>query len=172
MSTNKKPDRNELRALVRAGYVQGSDLTVVAAMHGVPYPTATNWKKTSRESGDDWDVARRARQMAGSGSQEMFAQILEEVGTQFQHVINIIKESSEIPVVTKGELLVKMVDSLSKSARLAGLVSPDVNKLSVAMDVIRELNDFIGEHHPEHRLAFISIIEGFGMELPQRLGAR
>lgn len=173
MAKPKKPeptDRIELRAKVRAGYVQGSDLTVVAAMHNVPYATATSWKKLAREAGDDWDAARRARQMAGAGAQEMFSQILEEVGTQFQHVIDVIKTSTDIPVVTKGELLVKMVDSLSKSARLAGLVSPSLNKLAVAMEVIREQNDYIAENHPEYRTAFITILEGFGQELPQRLG--
>ena len=175
MAKANKPDRTdrtELRAKIRAAYVQGSDLTVAAAMHSVPYATAVSWKKAGKESGDDWDVARRARQLASAGSQEMFAQILEEVGTQFQHVIDMVKTSAHMPAVVKGELLVKMVDSLSKTARLAGLVSPDVNQLGVAMTVIRELNEFITEQFPEHRTAFVTILEAFGQGLPQRLGAR
>ena len=117
MAKANKPDRTdrtELRAKIRAAYVQGSDLTVAAAMHSVPYATAVSWKKAGKESGDDWDVARRARQLASAGPQEMFAQILEEVGAQFQHVTDMVKTSTDMPAVVKGELLVKMVDSLSR----------------------------------------------------------
>jgi hypothetical protein len=63
-----------------------------------------------------------------------------------------------------------MVDGLSKCAKLAGLVSPQVNELAVAMKVIRALNDYIAEHCPELRLSFIDVMRGFGEELPARMG--
>lgn len=166
-----KSDRTELRTKVRAGYVQGSDLTVAAAAHGVPYSTAVSWKTAAKKSGDDWDVARRARQIAGAGAGEMFSSILEEVGTQFLHVIELIKGDVEMPVVVKGELLVKSIDGLSKAAKLAGLVAPEVNELAVAMKVLRLQNDYIAEHHPELRSSFLDMLSGFGEELPRRLGA-
>ena len=53
MAKANKPDRTdrtELRAKIRAAYVQGSDLTVAAAMHNVPYATAISWKKADKES--------------------------------------------------------------------------------------------------------------------------
>lgn len=168
----KKIDRNDLKSKVRAGYVQGTNLTVVAVSHGVPYATAVSWKTAAKTAGDDWDVARRARQMAGAGAQSMFGEILEEVGAQYQHTLELIKNNTEISVVAKGELLIKMVDGLSKAAKLAGLVSPEVNELALAMKVFRMLNDYIADNHPELRDVFIDILTGFGEELPRRLGAQ
>ncbi|MCE1160878.1 MAG: DUF1804 family protein [Burkholderiales bacterium] len=170
MAKDKTP-RTELRQKVRATYVQGSDLTVAAAAHGVPYATATSWKKQDKERGEDWDVARRARQMAGAGAQDMFSQILEEVGTQFLSTLDLIKVATDLPVATKGELLISMVDALSKAARLAGLVQPQVNELAIAMKVIRIINDYIAEHRPEMRLPFVDLMSELGYEMPKLLGA-
>lgn len=166
----KKPDRNELKSKVRAGYVQGTNLTVVAAAHGVPYATAVSWKTAAKNAGDDWDIAKRARQMAGSGAQAMFSEILEEVGAQYQHTLELIKNNDEIAVVAKGELLIKMVDGLSKAAKLAGLVAPEINELALSMKVLKLLTEYIAEHSPELRLPFIDLISGFGEELPRLLG--
>ena len=167
---DQKKDRSALKSKVRADYVQGSDLTVVAAANGVPYATAVSWKTASKKSGDDWDVARRARQIAGAGSQEMFSQILEEVGAQFQHTLELIKQDPNIPAVARGELLTKMVDGLSKAAKLAGLVSPEVNELAIGMRVLKLHSDYVAEHFPELRVDFAKIASGFGVELAQRLG--
>lgn len=167
---HKKQDRNALKSKVRSDYVQGSDLTVVAAANGVPYATAVSWKTAGKKNGDDWDVARRARQIAGAGSQELFAQILEEVGTQYVHTLELVKGDLSISAAVRGELLIKMVDGLSKAAKLAGLVSPAVNELAVAMKVIRLQTEFIGEYAPEMRLKFIDAMSEFGQDLPQLLG--
>lgn len=169
--TPQKPDRTELRIKVRAGYVQGTDLTIVAAGFGVPYATAVSWKRADKERGDDWDTARRARQMAGAGAQDMFGQILEEIGVQYLSALEMVKGDSEMTPATRGELLVKMVDGLSKAAKLAGLVSPEVNELAVAMKVIRIINDYIAEHHPELRLPFVDLMSELGYEMPKLLGA-
>jgi hypothetical protein len=168
MKKTNQPPHN--RTKVRADYVQGSDLTVVAAANGVPYATAVSWKSAAKKAGDDWDLARRARQVSGMGAQELFGQILEQVGTQYLHTLDLIKSSEELSVTAKGELLTGMVDGLSKCAKLAGLVSPQVNELAVAMKVIRALNDYIAEHCPELRLSFIDVMRGFGEELPARMG--
>ncbi len=170
--TPQKPDRAELRIKVRAGYVQGTDLTIVAAGFGVPYATAVSWKRADKERGDDWDKARRARQMAGAGAQDMFGQILEEVGVQYLSALEMVKSDSEMTPATRGELLVKMVDGLSKAAKLAGLVSPEVNELATAMKVIRLQNDFIAEHYPELRLPFVDVMSDFGNDLPRLLGVQ
>lgn len=166
MSEKKSP----IRAKVRADYIQGSALTVVAATNGVAYSTAVSWKAADKKAGDDWDLARRARQISGAGAQEMFASILEEIGTQFLHIIDLIKLSdNNLSVIQKGELLISMVDGLSKSAKLAGLVSPEINELAVAMKLIRLQTEFIGEFSPEIRLKFIDAMSEFGKELPKLL---
>ena len=165
-----KFSRTDVRNTVRAAYVQGADLTVAAAAHGVPYSTAVSWKTADKKAGNDWDIARRARQMSGAGAQEMFAQILEEVGTQFVHVIDLIKSSTDMNVAVKAELLIKSVDALSKAAKLAGLVSPEINELAVAMKVIRLQTEHIGEHAPDLRLRFIDLMSAFGLELPRLMG--
>ncbi|AXF86433.1 hypothetical protein DTO96_102187 [Ephemeroptericola cinctiostellae] len=170
--TPQKPDRAEMRTKVRAGYVQGTDLTIVAAGHGVPYATAVSWKRADKERGDDWDTARRARQMAGAGAQEMFGQILEEVGAQYISALDLVKKDEKMSPAVRGELLVKMVDGLSKAAKLAGLVSPEVNELATAMKVIRLQNEYIAEHHPEMRLPFVDMMSEFGIELPRLLGVQ
>lgn len=166
----KKIDRSELRTKVRSAYVQGSALTVAAAAHCVPYATAVSWKDAGKKSGDDWDLARRARQTSGAGAQEMFSQILEEVGTQYLFTLDLIKNSEDLPVTTRGEMLTSMVDGLAKSARLAGLVNPQVNELAVAMKVLRLFNDHVAEHKPELRVTFVDLMGSFGEELPRLLG--
>lgn len=166
MSEKKSP----VRGKVRADYIQGSALTVVAATNGVAYSTAVSWKTADKKVGDDWDLARRARQVSGAGAQEMFGQILEEIGTQYLHTLDLIKTNEELGVVQKGELLTGMVDGLSKCAKLAGLVNPQVNELAVAMKVIRALVDYIGEFRPELRMTFLDLIGEFGEDLPARMG--
>lgn len=170
MTIEPTQDRKATRAKVKASYIQGADLTIAAAAHGVPYSTATSWKAADKKAGDDWDIARRARQMAGAGAQEMFSTILEEVGSQFTHTLELIKSSEDIAPMERGELLIKMVDGLSKAAKLAGLVSPEINELAVAMRIIRLQNEYVGEHAPHLRLEFINLMSEFGQELPRLLG--
>lgn len=174
MSHNNKPDkpsdRSTLRSSIKSAYVQGSDLTVAAAAHGVPYPTAVSWKSAAKKNGDDWDIARRARQMSSAGAMEMFSQILEEVGAQYLNTLTLVKESKDLPIVARGDILASMVDGMSKCAKLAGLVNPQVNELSIAMKVIRLFHDHVAEHRPDMRLTFVDLTAEFGEDLPRLLG--
>ena len=176
MRNQNKPDKPEtndrsvLRAKVRAAYIKGPDLSVVAAANGVPYSTAVSWKTADKKAGNDWDVARRARQVSGAGAQELFSHILEEVGTQFINTLDLVKRSPDLSVTARSEILIGMVDGLSKAAKLAGLVNPQVNELSIGMKVIRLFHDHVAEHKPEMRLQLVDLIAEFGQDLPRLLG--
>ncbi|PZR54611.1 MAG: DNA-binding protein, partial [Stutzerimonas stutzeri] len=52
-----------------------------------------------------------------------------------------------------------------------GRGNPKLDRLAVAMDVLRELAAFIAEKHPKMRAQFLDAAEAFGPVLAARFGA-
>jgi hypothetical protein len=56
--------------------------------------------------------------------------------------------------------------------KAAGNSSPTLNKLSIAMDVIKDLGDFIRETEPKLLESFLEVIAGFGEEIVIKYGKK
>lgn len=159
------------RQAVRAKYVQGMPLNTAAELCGVAYPTARAWKAKAEQGGDDWDVARNARRLTQGGVEELTGQILQDLAEQFVATIEAMKTATDISPQAKAEMLAQLSDSYVKTIRAAGSANPKLNRLSVAMDVIKELNSFIGGQYPKLREAFVEVLEAFGPELVRNFSA-
>ena len=154
------PDAKRLE--VRANFVAGLPLETAADKAGVSYQTTRNWKRTSLKAGDDWDTARSARRMTGSGVEEFAAKVVEEMAVEFLSTIKQVRESVDMPAATKAETLARLSDSYSKIMSAAGRASPKLNALSISMEVLGEIGKFVGSKHPQQRSWFVGVLEEIG----------
>lgn len=160
-----------VRHKVRAKFVQGLSLDAAAQHQGVPYNTARNWKRKAADEGDDWDVARNAKRMTQGSVQDLTGQILFDLAEQFEATIRAMREAKDLKPQAKADMLLKLSDGYVKTMAAAGRGNPKLNRLSVAMDVIKELAAFISEKHPKMRAQFLDVAEAFGPVLTARFGA-
>ncbi len=156
---------------VRAKYVQGLPLATAAESLDVPYQTARAWKRKASEDGDDWDIARNARRLSASGAEGLTGQILHDLAEQFEATIKAMRDAKEMPPQTKADILVRLSDAYIKTMQGAGRGNPKLNRLAVAMDVIRELVTFVAQNHPTMRADILRVVEEFGPVLSQRFSS-
>jgi Protein of unknown function (DUF1804) len=159
------------RNKVRAKYVQGQPLASAATAHKVPYNTARNWKRQATDAGDDWDIARNAKRMTQGSMADMTGQILLDLAEQFEATIKAMREAKDLQPMAKTDMLLKLSDGYVKTMAAAGRGNPKLNRLSVAMDVLKELDAFIADKHPKMRMHFLDVAEGFGPVLAARFSA-
>ena len=159
------------RHKVRAKYVQGQPLASAATAHKVPYNTARNWKRQASDAGDDWDVARNAKRLTQGSVADMTGQILADLAEQFEATIKAMREAKDLKPQAKADMLLKLSDGYVKTMAAAGRGNPKLNRLAVAMDVLKELAGFIATDHPKLRSAFLEVAENFGPTLAAKFSA-
>jgi len=158
------------RAKVRAKFVQGLPLETAAEVCKVPYNTARNWKRAAKDAGDDWDIARRAKDVSRGGVAEMTGQILEDLVEQFASTTQAMREVEGMPAMDKASILLKLSDAYVKTMAAAARGNPALNRYAVAMEVIQLLTGFIAENFPDLRQQYLDLVEGFAPELAQHFG--
>ena len=169
------PDK---RTALRDGYIRGLSLADAAIAAGVPYATARNWKRQSAASGDDWDIARNARRMSGSGIEAMANEVLGSLAEQYLITINMLKAAppKEVNAQQRAEILVRLMDgynkAISASASACARAMPNANRLAAAMDVVRFLTALVAERAPKLREPFIALIEASGDDLVREFGSK
>lgn len=162
------------RAELRDAYIRGMSLADAAISAGVPYPTARNWKRQSAASGDDWDIARNARRMSGSGIEAMANEVLGSLAEQYLITINMLKAAppEEVNAQQRAEILVRLMDGYSKAISASARAMPNANRLAAAMDVVRFLTALVAERAPKLREPFIALIEASGDDLVREFGSK
>ncbi len=158
------------RAKVRAKFVQGVPLETAAEACDVPYNTARNWKRAAKDQGDAWDVARRAKELSRGGVAEMTGQIMEDLVEQFAATMQLMRETEGMQPMDKANILLKLSDAYVKTMAAAARGNPKLDRLSVAMDVLRELAEFIADQFPDLRDKFLDVAEAFGPEVVAKFG--
>lgn len=68
----------------------------------------------------------------------------------------------------KADIIARLSDSLIKVINAAGRSNPKLATLSVAMDVLKELSQFIQIHYPKQHAGYIDILERFGQEVAKK----
>ncbi len=162
---------HSVRIKVRAKYVQGMPLATASETLSVPYATARAWKRKAADEGDDWDIARNAKRLTANGADGLTGHILHDMAEQFEATIKSMREAKDLPPQTKAEILVRLSDAYIKTMQAAGRGNPKLNRLAVAMDVIKELIGFVAEDYPKLRSQFIEVAEAFGPVLAQRFAS-
>lgn len=155
---------------VRGAFVyERLPLPEAAEKHGVSYSAAQAWKKKAKANGDDWDKARNAARMAAGGLGDITNQLLEDFAMLFQTTINDIKEGN-FNALEKAEAISRLSDSYAKTMKAAGGGNPSIAKLSIAMEVLSELAEFIKRDYPDDLERFVCILEPFGARVSEVFG--
>lgn len=167
----KKPDR--IRK-ARGHYIYDRlTFPAIALKLGVTAITVSRWKsKAKSRDGDDWDAARQAHILSGSGLEPIVSEMAEQMVLSGQALLKAIKEDEANDLVTvekKVKLIAMLSDSLAKGVASAARAAPKLNEYAVAQDVVKRLADFITKEFPQHGPALIEVLEPFAAELAETL---
>lgn len=160
----------DIRTAVRRSYVhERLALAAAAEKYGVLYNTARVWKRKAKTDGDDWDRARSATRMSEGGIGELTAQVIEDFALLFQTTISDLKKADQLDPIKKAEALSRLSDAYSKTMKAASAGSPEIARLSIAMEVIKELASFIRKHSPDDLPRFAALLDPFGQHIARVL---
>ncbi len=160
-----------VRDAVRTAYVhEGLNLPRISEIHGVSQPVIRQWKARARKQGDDWERARLASEVSARGVAEASEAMLVRFLRQAQVLLPKIEDDPELSTAERIKLMVSLSDSYSKMTASFARANPKVNELTVAMDVVRLLAEFIAREHAEHAPALVAVLEAFGPALTAKYG--
>lgn len=159
----------EHRDKVRRLYVEGMPLKGAAIAGGVGYETARNWKAAAEERGDDWDTARAAYRISEQGIDDLNKQLVEDFARQ---VIATTRELDEatIPAAEKAKLLSQLADAYAKFSKAFSRVNPQFSGLSVALDTLKVIVDYLSQHDQPALKALHVHLDEIGANLGKRYG--
>src|SRR5574341_1435124 len=101
-----------LRRALRAAYVHDAQTVEAAAARlKLPVGTARRWKRVAKAAGDDWDKARAAARIAGSGIQAVAGAVLEDFVLLFQSTLTALKADPDLSPGEKAEALSRLSDA-------------------------------------------------------------
>jgi len=142
-------------------------LKAAAELQGVPQATAARWKVKAKQKGDCWDKAKSASRLAQGGMGDLSIQVLEDFTLQYSSLMDILRHSNMEPL-EKASILTKLADSYVKITKAAGGGDNKIGRLSVAMETIRLLSDFMRERYPHQLEAFTIALDQFAPELSKQ----
>ncbi|RMX19001.1 DUF1804 family protein [Vandammella animalimorsus] len=161
----------EKRTQLRSLYVyQRLPMDAACAKAGVARGTANRWKKEAAAAGDDWDKARAAVALGDESMSSLAQKLLEDYLVQHQHTIDLLREATEMSARERAETLASMSDSFNKTMNSFKRLSPEINKQSIALDVLQRLVAFAQQQHPGHVQMLLDLLEPFGAELARAYG--
>jgi len=160
----------DVRRKARSDYVyRRMTAATISMTAGISQATFGRWKKSAKENGDDWDIARSASLMAGEGIETVVSSVVEDFMIMAQSLLDEIK-NGELALDQKVKHLVALADAMTKMTASAGKLAPKISELGVAQDVMQYLVEFVRENFPQHIAAILEIIEPFGEQLARRYG--
>lgn len=155
---------------VRRRYVADRQpLTGAAAIAGVSYSTARQWKAQALQANDDWDKARDAETLRDGTTDELNRVVLNEFVPLFRSTI-LELSAQTLPATVKAEAISRLSDAYAKAVKAAGAVDPTIARLAWAMDVLKSLAEFVQVKFPQHAGAVLEILEPFGQHLAEQYG--
>lgn len=157
----------ETRERVRQLYIEGMPLNGAAITCGVSYDTAREWKARAQRKGDDWDTARTAYRISDQGMDELNKQLVEDFARQ---VITTTRELEEakIPASDKAALLAQLADGYAKFSKAFGRLNPQFSGLSVALDTLKVIAEYLKKNDPAALRAIQPHVEDIGAVLGKR----
>ena len=161
-----------IKAKVRTQYIAGLPLDAAAATAKASYSTARNWKRAAKAAGDDWDVARTAKQISSGSVAEVMQTVIAGLAQQFAATIQTLEDQTDMEPMAKANILLKVADAFVKTMAAASKGNPKLDRLGTAMEVLQMLVLFISERYPEIRKQFIDVAEAFGPEVVRTFGAQ
>lgn len=161
----------EARRAVRDAYVLDKlELAQAAARGGVPFDTARKWKAAAAGAGDDWDKARAAHSLTSSGAGTIAQLVLHDFLIMYQATVEGVKEAENMPAKDKAETLSRLADAFQKTMSAVAKAAPDLGRYAVATELLGDLAEFVAARFPQHRAAFVELLEPFGVHVAQKYG--
>lgn len=158
----------DIKMKLRAAYIGGLPLEAAAEKVGVPLPTARNWYRAARDEGDDWDAFQKASLVvSGGGIEQALGRIIAAGLLRCDTLLTQMESADPMEGVKTIGVLGDTVSKLKAASR--GMM-PEADRLSIAMDVVKSLGEFIRARHPRHLNAFAEILEPFADELAKKHG--
>jgi hypothetical protein len=157
----------ETRERVRQLYIEGMPLNGAAVTCGVSYDTAREWKRIAKAKGDDWDTARAAYRISDQGMDELNKQLVEDFARQ---VITTTREleDAKIPAGDKAVMLAQLADAYAKFSKSFSRLNPQFSGLSVALDTLKVIAEFLKKNDPAALRALQPHVEDIGAVLGKR----
>ncbi len=152
---------------LRAAYVGGLPLEAAADKVGVPLPTARTWYRDARAAGDDWDAFQKASLIvSGGGIEQALGRIIAAALLRCEQMLETPSEDIDGSI----KAMATIGDTIAKLRAASKGMMPETDRLGVAMELLRDLSDFIRTNHPRHMQAFAEILEGFGARIAKPKG--
>ncbi|MDR2188920.1 MAG: DUF1804 family protein [Azonexus sp.] len=157
----------ETRERVRQLYIEGMPINGAAVTCGVAYDTAREWKRLAKAKGDDWDTARAAYRISDAGVDDLNRQLVEDFARQ---VITTTREleAAQIAAADKATLLAQLADAYAKFSRSFARLNPQFSGLSVALDTLKVIAEYLKKHDPAALRAIQPHVEDIGAALGKR----
>jgi hypothetical protein len=156
----------EIRSKLRAAYVYDRlGLDAAAEKVGIGVATARRWKAAAEAEGDDWDRARAAAGLAGTGLASIAQMIVADYLPLHQAVVEALKGDRDTSPLAKAEALSKLADAFTKTMSAVSKASPQLSRLAVATDVLQRLVAYVREVHPKAAPALLQVLEPFAEDL-------
>lgn len=161
---HSKSTQNEARQLYIDG---GLSLEKISERLKVSVTTLSAWKAKSKAVGDDWE---KLRAVNASGRTESIARnILISLMTAFGNALEIIDKDVEMDPLEKVNALANLSEGFARSVNANKKLMPEVSKLEVALDVVSELTQFVGDKTPDLLKDFADVLEPFSEQLEKKL---
>ncbi|EFV5694759.1 DUF1804 family protein [Shigella sonnei] len=161
----------DTRDRLRRAYIYNQwSLEVTASQVGVSFPTARRWKKEAQDAGDDWDKMRTANLIAGGGMEDAGRAVLMSLVTQCQAATEAINGAVDMPADKRVELLASLADAFNKATSASKKILPETNRLAIAIEVLQALGEHIERKHPNHKAAFVDILDTFAEVMESDFG--
>lgn len=159
----------DTRDNVRRIYIEGLPLTGAAVTCGVSYDTARDWKAAAKKKGDDWDTARAAFSISGAGIDDLNEQLVEYFARQAVTTMRELENAQILPQ-QKTELMASLADSYAKFSKSFSRVNPKLGALSVSLDTLKTVAEYLSKHDKTALANFQEHLEGIGATLQARYG--
>lgn len=161
----------EAKRAVRDAYVIDKlELQQAAARVGVPFDTARKWKCAAAGAGDDWDKSRAAHSLTSSGAGTIAQLVLHDFLIMYQATVEGVKEAEGMLPQAKAETLSRLADAFQKTMSAVAKAAPELGRYAVATELLSDMAEFVAKRFPQHRAAFVEILEPFGTFVAQKYG--
>lgn len=160
----------ETQLALRAAFLSGSPLDLAAIQVGIGTATARRWKADALAQGDDWDKFQKASLIvAGGGFDQAMGRVAAAVILRAEAILEQLGGKEEPDPVAEAKAIASLADSLGKAKAAMRSLMPQTDRLGVAMEVIKRLDAFIRENHPQQAGFFAELLPVFGQELAKEL---
>lgn len=158
----------DIKVKLRAAYIGGLPLEAAADKVGVPLATARNWFRAARDAGDDWDAFQAASLVvSGGGIEQALGRIIAAALLRCEKLLEATEAGNpEEAVKAMGTL----GDTISKLRAASKGMMPETDRLGMAMQLLKDLSEFIRVNHPRRLQDFAEILEAFGARLAKTKG--